>query len=298
MLRAENVLLERTLLLLVEVVVLDVRLRTVGVHKVVVLLAAVSGVGADLLGHVPVPVGEGLQERYHRERVGGVGEEVEVGDELSLRAYLQVVPRLGLPVVHRILLHAHERRLRVGLAVGVALAKRVKVPVVLGKLVAHLLQLLHLLLLTTAGLFLLRALRRGLLIQRLAQFGGNLSQGLGGEADGLLAGGVVLRYRLVHLGEKDPYLLHQLLAVPLHGLAPDEGVLVRLGLYLGAVYVLHIEGDQPLGAQQQHQLGEQPVYLLLHAVAEPVDGDEIRLLVPRQPDEVHVALERLLHLAA
>lgn len=63
-----------------------------------------------------------------------------------------------------------------------------------------------------------------------------------------------------------------------HGLAPDEGVLIRFGLYLGAVYVLHIEGDQSLGTQQQHQLGEHPVCLLLHTFAEPVDGDEIRLL--------------------
>lgn len=227
---AEDVILECLSLLLVEEVVLDIGLDAQACHERVVLLAAVAGIGADFLGKVSVSLMEGAEERYHGKRVGAAVVEAIVDDELVLRRYLQVVAGFGLPVVHGILLHAHEGRVRVGLAVGVAPAERLKTVVI--------------------------------------------------------------------LREQHPYLLHQLGAVPLHRLAPYEGVLVRLRLYLRAVYILHVQRDQPLGTKKEDELGEDVVYLVLHAVAETVDGDEVRLLVARQPDEVHVTLQGLLYLAA
>ena len=71
-----------------------------------------------------------------------------------------------------------------------------------------------------------------------------------------------------------------------------------LRLDLRAVNVLHVESHQPLRVQQQYKLGEHLVDLVLHAVAEAVDGDEVGLLVARKPDEMDVTLERGLDLAA
>ena len=87
---AEDVVPEIAFLLLVEVVVLDVGLQAVRLHESVVLLAAVARVRADLAGHAGIPGGKGVEEGPHRERVPRIGEEAEVGDELVLRAYLQV----------------------------------------------------------------------------------------------------------------------------------------------------------------------------------------------------------------
>ena len=53
-----------------------------------------------------------------------------------------------------------------------------------------------------------------------------------------------------------------------------------------------------LGTKKEDELGEDVVYLVLHTVAETVDGNEVRLLVAGQPDEVDVTLQGLLYLAA
>ena len=53
----------------------------------------------------------------------GLGNKV-VENELILGAYLQIVSRFGLSIVHRILLHAHEGGVGVCLAEGVSLAER------------------------------------------------------------------------------------------------------------------------------------------------------------------------------
>jgi len=151
----EDILLECLFLLLVEEVVLDVCLYAVRFHEGVVLLASISGVRTSLLGVVTVPVGEGGKEGYHGERVRRIGEEAEVGDELALGSYLQVVPRLGLSVVHGVLLHAHKRCIRVGLAVGGAFAQRFQVLIILSQFVCLLLQILCLLLPFLVLLFLL-----------------------------------------------------------------------------------------------------------------------------------------------
>ena len=102
----------------------------------------------------------------------------------------------------------------------------------------------------------------------------------------------------VYLAQQRTYLLLQFCTVLHHRLLPDESVPVRLGLYLCAVDVLHLKADEAALGKDQHQLGEHVVNLILDAVAEAVDRDEVRLLVTRQPDVVDVALERLLDPAA
>ena len=53
-------------------------------------------------------------------RIRGVPVHLHVHYILVLGSYLYVVPRLRLPVVHRILLHAHERGVRIRLGIAVA----------------------------------------------------------------------------------------------------------------------------------------------------------------------------------
>ena len=166
------------------------------------------------------------------------------------------------------------------------------------QLVAHLFYPLNILLFLTCGLLCLLVLWGWQLLKRLSQLVCNLCQGLRGKAYRLVIGSLVLCDGVVNLREQDLYLLHQLRTVPLHCLAPYEGVLVGFRLYLGAVYILHVQRHKTFCAEKQHKLGEDVVYLGLHAVAETVDGDEVRLLIARQPDEVNVALQGFLYLAA
>ena len=167
-LQAEDVVPEIAFLLLVEVVVLDVRLHAVRLHESVVLLAAVARVRTDLTSHAGIPGGKGAEEGPHRERVPRIGEEAEVGDELVLRAYLQVVARLGLPVVHRVFLHPHESGVGIGLAAGVAPVHRLEAAVVLRELIRHLLKLPHLFLPLARGC--LTALKNYLTKKRVCLF--------------------------------------------------------------------------------------------------------------------------------
>ena len=113
-----------------EVVVFDVSLHVVTLHEGVVLLAAIARVGTHFLSKSAISVVEGIKEWFHRPRVVGIVEQGEVGDKLVLGTYLQVIARLGLPVVHCILLHAHKGGVRIGLAAGVALTQRLNMCVV------------------------------------------------------------------------------------------------------------------------------------------------------------------------
>lgn len=71
---------------------------------------------------------------------------IEIGYELILCRYLQIVSRLGLPVVHGIFLHTHECRVLIRFGIGVALAQFFQMIIVLLKLVTMFLQLFDLLL--------------------------------------------------------------------------------------------------------------------------------------------------------
>lgn len=129
----------------VEAVVFDVGLHSGLVHEAVVLFRAIAGVGDGDRGQVLVTAKERAKERYQREGIGGIGKQGEVGDELVLGGDLKVVAGLGLSVVHRVLLHPHERGVGVCLRHGVALAYLLQAAVILFELVAVLFQFLHLL---------------------------------------------------------------------------------------------------------------------------------------------------------
>ena len=64
---------------------------------------------------MPVTVKERIEERYERKSIGGIGEQGEVGDELVFGRELKIVSGLGLPVVHGVFLHAHERGIGIGI---------------------------------------------------------------------------------------------------------------------------------------------------------------------------------------
>ena len=77
----------------------------------------------------------------------------------------------------------------------------------------------------------------------------------------------------------------------------DEGVLVRVGLYLRPVYVLDLQADELALHEHLHDLGEQIVpHRREPVLAEEVDGVEVRRLHAAQPHEVHITTEELLHL--
>ena len=132
-LRAERVGLVALALLDVEPVVFDIGGDAGLLHETVVLLRAVAGIGDDRARQPVVTAGKRAEGGYQGERVAGVLEQAEVKDELVFRPYLQVVARLGLPVVHRVLLHAHERGVGVGFGVGVAAAEDAQFPVIFAK---------------------------------------------------------------------------------------------------------------------------------------------------------------------
>ena len=161
-----------------------------------------------------------------------------------------------------------------------------------------LLQFLYLFLPLTAGFLALFVCRFGLCGKNLFKLTDNRSQRLGSKLDRLGLRGFVLCDDLVNLLQQDTYLLLQLRTVLLHGLAPYEGVFVGLGLYLGAVDVLNIQSDKTFIGQDQHYLCENVVYLILDAVAEAVDRDEVRALLRRQPYIMNIALKLPLYLPA
>ena len=239
-------------------------------------------------------------KRGHGERVAGVGEQAEVHQELVLGGDLQVVAGLGLPVVHRVLLHAHERGVLVRLGHRVAFAQLLKAPVVLVEFVALLLQLLGLSLeFTQPGLLsLVLCLLSRSALDGAAQFLAYLRQLGRRELHRLVLRGILLGDGIVYLAQKCTYLLLQSCPVLHHRLLPDEGVFVRLRLYLRPVDVLHFEGDEATLGKDQHQLREHVVDLILDAVAEVVDGLVVGLGITGQPYEMNVTLERVLHLAA
>ena len=82
----EDVLQERTVLLLVEERILDKGLHIIGLHELVVLLAAVARVRHRLLRECAVGLLVSRQEVEHRGRAG-VPIEGVVGDELPAGPY-------------------------------------------------------------------------------------------------------------------------------------------------------------------------------------------------------------------
>ncbi len=191
----------------VETVVFDVSLHAGLVHEAVVFFRAIAGVGDCDRGQMSVAVEEGVEERYQRQSVGGIGEQGEVGDELVFGRDLKVVSGLGLAVVHGVLLHAHECGIRVGLRHRVAPADLLKAAVILFELVAMLLQILYLFLFLAQLLllFLVRGFR--LCRKCVFEFADKRVQCVGSKPRRFSFRGLVLRYDLVNLSEQSPYFL-------------------------------------------------------------------------------------------
>src|SRR5574344_936897 len=127
----ERVVTVLAMILRMEHVVLHIWHDAQSEHMCIVLLAAVAGVRAHLVTLHSISAAEGCQERYQRTLVRRPPEDIVVGDELVLSGYLYVITRFCLAVVHRVLLHAHERGVRVSLAVAVPVSKYVKLVLVL-----------------------------------------------------------------------------------------------------------------------------------------------------------------------
>ena len=136
-------------LLLVEHVVFDVGLDTVLLHKAVVFLRTVARVSNLSTCQMSIACSKGAHEWNVCQSVCGIGEQGVVENELILGAYLQIVSRFGLSIVHRILLHAHEGGIGVRLAEGVSLAERFLLLFIICKRDRLFLYLLYLLLFLT-----------------------------------------------------------------------------------------------------------------------------------------------------
>ena len=243
---SEWIFAEGTLLLLVEVVVFDVGCDAVGLHVVVVGLAAVAGVGGAGLGIGAGELFAVVEEGWQRECVGGVGVEGVVGDKLVLGAYLQVVARLELPVPHVVLLHVLEGGVVVGLGVGVAIAHNLQVLLVFPQLGQHLpLQIFQHPSLLLAPLLALRPVQ---LVYPLLQPSAVHRRGV------VVIRRIVPGDALLYLRQHGLYLALQLRLALLHALAPHEAVFVRLRLYLRPVHVLFPQAHVSLLHQHHHHL--------------------------------------------
>ena len=109
---------------------LDVGVYALALEVGVVLLAAVAGVGHDARGQVPDPLLGVLAVRDGAGGVPGALVDGGVDDELVLGAGLHVVARLELAVPHDVVLHPHERGVRVGLREALAAVEGGLLPLV------------------------------------------------------------------------------------------------------------------------------------------------------------------------
>ena len=114
---AERIIAVAAPLLDMEHVVFDIRSHAVAEHVFVVLLRAVTAVGNDFLALHTVSGFERFQIVDHREGIGRALIDAEVGYELVFSGYLHFIAGVELTVQHRVLFHAHERGIGVGLGV-------------------------------------------------------------------------------------------------------------------------------------------------------------------------------------
>lgn len=113
-----------------ELVVLDVGVCALALEVGVVLLAAVAGVGHEVCGQVTDPLLDVLAARDGAGRVSRALVDGGADDELVLGAGLHVVGRLELAVSHGVVLHPHERGVRIGLGEALAAGEDGLLPLV------------------------------------------------------------------------------------------------------------------------------------------------------------------------
>src|SRR5574344_357155 len=169
--------------------------------------------------------------------------------------------------------------------------------VIFKELVAMCFKLLYLFLLLSEHFLLFLVLCLGILIQSGLQLIDYLGKRLWGKLHSGILLCVFLGDDFVHLLEKRTDLILQFCPVSLHALAPDKGVFVRFRLYLCTVDILHIKRDKALFCKDEHQLGEDGIYLFPDTVAETVDGDKVRLFRCGKPYVMDVTQEEFLYLA-
>lgn len=223
-----------------------------------------------------------------------------VDDELVLGAGLHVVARLELAVSHGVVLHAHERGVRVGLREALAPGEgRLLTLVSLhpGEVVAldgagGPSQLPALAVSAPPGLALGPEPRVDLLR--------GVADGVGVDLGGV-PGGERLLF-VVHLVdglEVGVHLAAQRVLVPVSGFLPHERELVGVGLDLGPVEEVGVERDVPGLGQDGDNLGED---ILEHGAdalgAEAVDRVVVERAHAGEPHEVHVLASGRRDLAA
>lgn len=269
-----------------EVIVFDVRYHSLVEHILIVLLASVSGIGDDLAAVLSVFFMERFQKVDQRCGVRRSLEDTVVSDKLIFCGYLHVVSRFELPIEHGILLHAHERGIGIALRIGVAIAHRSDMPLVL---------------------FHFR--------QRLGFYVSDDSALLRGEIflfhpllDTLYAGRELLgrerRFRigllqlvadnLFDLSQYGISLLPQPLVVFFHRTPPHETVFIGCRFDLRAVDILYLERYESLLVEQFYDLTKQIIEDALQPVSpEIIDRPEVRFRTARKPHVVDV-LRKLL----
>ena len=175
-----------------------------------------------------VSVKKGVEERYKCESVGGIGKQCEFSEELVLGRELQVISWLSLSIVHGILLHAHERRVRVGLGHGVALSNLLKPAVILTEFVAVLLQFPYLPLMLAELLLPLLVRGLGFCRECVFQTVNKRVRCFRSELHRLCLRCLLLSDGIVNLPQKHSYIFLKLSPVFLNGLPPYKGVFVGL----------------------------------------------------------------------
>ena len=268
------------------------------IHEPVVLFRTVAGIGNRLARQFMVTFGKRVEERDHGQCIPGGLKQAEVKNELILRSYLKVITRSGLPAVHRILFHAHERGVRIGFGTGVALAKDAQLFVISFKFAGMFLELPYLSLFFFPMTLFLLCRRFRFFPKRPVEFIGNIHEVCRCEILSVFLPGVVLCYGFIYLFEKSLDLLHQLGTVTLGSLAPYKSIFVGLRFDFCTVNIFHVKSDESFFRQYYHQLCEYMVDFLFHTVAEAVDGVEVRLFITRQPDKMDVTLKGGLYLTA
>lgn len=99
---------------------LDKAQLPIGLQKQIVAEPLISRVRSHGFIFLPVLSLQCFEERNQRTKIGAVGEHVNAGDILAVHRDLHVIGRLELPVAHMVLLHPHERSVRVRLGIAVA----------------------------------------------------------------------------------------------------------------------------------------------------------------------------------
>ena len=240
------------------------------------------------------------KEIRKRCRIRRIPVHLHVHDILVLCRYLYIVARFRLSVVHRVLLHAHERGIGIRLGITVSGAEGFEMLLIFLQLLLVFLQFLcHFFLCLGRLLFSLGL--SGQLPVLLVQFLYLLGKQLAVYSlwHGLCIRDVVLCYAFLYLREYVLYLLLKLRLVLLNGLLPDKGIFVCYTLYLRAIDVLFLKGYLTHVNEESHHLREKFVDGILHVfAAEAVDGTERGSLATAEPHVVNVVLQGILYLAA